>query len=49
MLQGQAKDQKLRQNDREDEGGIHPQRLPDYSVQENVEPETKADDSERIH
>jgi hypothetical protein len=49
MLQGQAKDQNLGQNDREDEGEIHPQGLSNYSVQKNVEPEIEADDSEIIH
>jgi hypothetical protein len=28
---------------------IHPQGLSNYSVQEDAEPETEADDSERIH
>jgi hypothetical protein len=36
-------------NDRENEGEIHPERLSNYFVQENAEPETEADDSERIH
>ena len=35
-------------NDREDEGKIHPQRLLDYSIQENGKPDTEADDIERI-
>jgi hypothetical protein len=49
MLQGQVEDQELGQDDHEDEGKIHPERLSNYSVQENVEPEIEADDSERIH
>jgi hypothetical protein len=49
MMQGQAEDQELGQNDHEDEGEIHPQGLSNYSVKENVEPETETDDSERIH
>jgi hypothetical protein len=48
-LQGQAEDQKLGQNDREDEGEIHPQRLSNYFVQVDAEPEIEADDSERIY
>jgi hypothetical protein len=36
-------------DDREDEGEIHPKRLSNYSVHEDVELETEADDNERIH
>jgi hypothetical protein len=39
----------LGNNDREDEGEIHPQGLSNFSVQKNAEPEIEADDSERIH
>jgi hypothetical protein len=49
MLEGQTEDQELGQNDREDEGEIHPKRLSNYSIQENAEPEIEVDDSERIH
>ena len=48
-LQGKAEDQELGQDDRKDEGEIHPQGLSNYSIQEDAEPETEADDSERIH
>jgi hypothetical protein len=46
---GKQEDQKLGSNDREDEGEVHPKGLSNHSVQENAEPETEVDDSERIH
>jgi hypothetical protein len=46
---GKQKIKSWDQNDCKDEGKIHPQRLSNYSVQEDAEPETEADDSERIH
>jgi hypothetical protein len=49
MMQGQAEDQELGQNDRKYESEVHPKRLSNYSVQENEEPETEDDESERIH
>ena len=49
MLPRQAEDQELGQDDHKDEGEIHPQRLSDYSVQENAEPEIKVDVSKGIY
>jgi hypothetical protein len=48
-FQRQTKDQKLGSDDRQDEGEVHSEGLPDHSVQAHVEPEEKDDDSERVH
>ena len=48
-FQRQAEDQKLGSDDRQDEGEVHSERLPDHSVQAYAEPETENDDSERIY
>jgi hypothetical protein len=48
-FQGQAKDQELGSNDRQDEGEVHSEGLPDHSVQADEEPETEVDDGEGVH
>ena len=45
----QTKDQKMGSDDRQDEGEVHSEGLPDYSVQAHAELETKVDNGERIH
>ena len=48
-FQRQIEDQELGSDDRQDEGEVHSEGLPDHSVQADAEPETEADDGEGIH
>jgi hypothetical protein len=48
-FQRQTKDQELGSDDRQDEGEVHSEGLPDHSVQAHAEPEAEDDDGERIH
>jgi hypothetical protein len=45
----QAEDKELGQDDCKDEGKIHSQGLSNFSIQKDAEPETEADDSERVY
>ena len=47
-FQRKKEDQKLGSDDRQDEGEVHPEGLPDHSVQAHAEPETEIDDGEGI-
>jgi hypothetical protein len=48
-FQRKTKDQEMGSDDRQDEGEVHSEGLPDHSVQAYEEPEIEADDGERIH
>jgi hypothetical protein len=48
-FQRQAEAQKLGSDDRQDEGEVHSEGLPDHSVQAYAEPETEVDDGEGVH
>jgi hypothetical protein len=48
-FQRKTEDQKLGSDDRQAEGEVHSERLPDHSVQAHAEPETEVDVGERIH
>jgi hypothetical protein len=48
-FQRKTEDQKLGSDDRQDEGEVHSEGLPDHSVQAHAEPETEVDDGEGVH
>jgi hypothetical protein len=46
---GKQKIKELGSDDRQDEGEVHSEGLPDHSVQAHAEPETEVDDGEGVH
>jgi hypothetical protein len=46
---GKQKIKKLGSDDRQDEGEVHSEGLPDHSVQAHAKPETEVDDGEGVH